>query len=81
MSAKSRITSKGQVTVPVEIRRKLGLRPGDHVEFEQRGEHTVIRRAGDIGNPFDRYKGVLKGLGGNARAIRRWTAALRDDRE
>ena len=27
------ITSKGQVTLPAEIRRKLGLRPGDRVDF------------------------------------------------
>ncbi len=32
-----RITSKGQVTVPVEVRRKLGLLPNTEVEFEVRG--------------------------------------------
>jgi len=29
-----RITSKGQVTIPVEIREQLGLTPNTEVEFE-----------------------------------------------
>lgn len=29
-----RITSKGQVTIPIEIRERLGLLPGSEVEFE-----------------------------------------------
>jgi AbrB family looped-hinge helix DNA binding protein len=29
-----RITTKGQVTIPVEIREKLGLLPNSEVEFE-----------------------------------------------
>jgi AbrB family looped-hinge helix DNA binding protein len=32
-----RITSKGQVTIPIEIREKLGLRPEDEVEFKLDG--------------------------------------------
>lgn len=33
--ATASLTSKGQVTVPVEVRRKLGLKPGDQVSFEE----------------------------------------------
>ena len=33
----ARITSKGQVTVPHEIRRALGVGPGDKLEFEKEG--------------------------------------------
>lgn len=29
-----RVTSKGQVTIPQEVRRKLGIEPGTEVEFE-----------------------------------------------
>ena len=29
----STLTSKGQVTIPAEVRRHLGLHPGDHVGF------------------------------------------------
>ncbi len=40
-----RITSKGQVTIPVEIREKLGLLPRCEVELEVVGNAVRIRRA------------------------------------
>jgi AbrB family looped-hinge helix DNA binding protein len=36
------VQEKGQVTIPVEIRRKLGLKPGDMVEFVETEEGVVI---------------------------------------
>jgi len=81
MAQQSKITSKGQVTVPVEIRRKLGLRQGDRVEFSEKGGDAVIRRAPDAENPFERYKGAFKGLGGDLQAINRWIAELRNDND
>ncbi len=39
------ITSKGQVTIPQEIRNRLGLLPYTKVEFELAGDHALIRRA------------------------------------
>ncbi|MGH6901979.1 MAG: AbrB/MazE/SpoVT family DNA-binding domain-containing protein [Geminicoccaceae bacterium] len=40
-----RITAKGQVTIPVEIREKAGLLPGAEVDFELDGEGVRIVRA------------------------------------
>jgi AbrB family looped-hinge helix DNA binding protein len=40
-----RITSKGQVTIPVEIREKAGLLPGTEVDFEIDGQGVRIVRA------------------------------------
>jgi AbrB family looped-hinge helix DNA binding protein len=40
-----RITSKGQVTIPAEIRERAGLLPDTEVEFELRGDVVQIRRA------------------------------------
>lgn len=40
-----RITSKGQVTIPVEIRERLGLLPNCEVEFEIEGSAVRIRKA------------------------------------
>lgn len=40
-----RITSKGQVTIPVEIRERLGLLPNSEVDFEIEGNAVRIRRA------------------------------------
>lgn len=39
------ITSKGQVTIPLEIRTRLGLLPNTEVEFELSGDHARIRKA------------------------------------
>lgn len=39
------ITSKGQVTIPQEIRNALGLLPHTEVEFEVSGDHARIRKA------------------------------------
>ena len=41
---KVKVTSKGQVTIPKEIRDKLGIRPGEDLAFEEKNEfQTVIR--------------------------------------
>ena len=42
----SRITAQGQVSVPADVRRKLGLGPGSALEWEERGGHFVVRKAG-----------------------------------
>lgn len=42
----SKITAQGQISVPAEIRRKLGIGPGSVLEWEEDGEHVVVRKAG-----------------------------------
>lgn len=39
-----RITSKGQVTIPVEVREQAGLLPDTEVEFEVRNQVVVLRK-------------------------------------
>ncbi len=59
----SKLTSKGQITLPKEIRDCLGLRPGDEVEFIPEEESYRLRkRAGT--SPFGRYRGYLADLAG-----------------
>lgn len=40
-----RITTKGQVTIPQDIRERLGLLPHTEVDFEVRGEVVVVTKA------------------------------------
>jgi len=40
-----RLTSKGQVTIPLEIREALGLLPHTEVEFELDGDAVRVRKA------------------------------------
>ena len=39
-----RVSEKGQVTIPIELREAVGLRPGTTVEFERRGSELVLRK-------------------------------------
>ena len=39
------LTSKGQVTIPQDIRQRLGFRPGTRVVFDVVGDSVRIRRA------------------------------------
>ncbi|MBL8140404.1 MAG: AbrB/MazE/SpoVT family DNA-binding domain-containing protein [Acidobacteria bacterium] len=41
------LTSKGQVTIPQDIRQRLGFRPGTRVVFDVVGDSVRIRRAAD----------------------------------
>jgi antitoxin PrlF len=63
MGAKSRVTSKGQVTIPKEVREELGLRVGDEVEFVKDESGVRIRK--DVPEAaFEKYRGYLKHLKG-----------------
>ena len=74
----SRVTSKGQITIPQEIRRRLGLREGDQVEFVTEDRRTVVRRVKATENPFKKYEGLLGKFPGGDEAIIRWLRELRD---
>ena len=41
----AKITSKGQITIPVAIRRLLGVQEGDKILFVEEGEKVVIMNA------------------------------------
>lgn len=44
--AESRITRQGQISVPAEVRRRLGVQPGSVIEWDVEGDTIVVRRAG-----------------------------------
>jgi antitoxin PrlF len=46
----AKVTSKGQITLPAELRAKLKLMPGSRVDFEERpdGSFVIRRKTGDI---------------------------------
>ena len=60
-----RITSKGQVTIPVEIRERLGLLPNSEVEFAVEGNAVRIRKARG-GRKGARGRSVVEHLRGKA---------------
>ena len=44
--AHSKLTAQGQISVPVQVRRKLGIGPGSVLEWDDHGDHVVVRRVG-----------------------------------
>ena len=45
MATVTRLTTKHQTTIPVEVRRALGLQAGDQVEFRVEGRTVTLRKA------------------------------------
>jgi antitoxin PrlF len=43
--AHSKVTAQGQISVPAEVRRRLGIGPGSVLEWDQEGGAIVVRRA------------------------------------
>jgi AbrB family looped-hinge helix DNA binding protein len=41
-----RVNSRGQITVPMEIRKRLGVEPADRFEFEEQGDGIFLRPVG-----------------------------------
>ncbi|KJS02194.1 MAG: AbrB family transcriptional regulator [Peptococcaceae bacterium BRH_c4a] len=40
----AKITAKGQVTVPMELRKALKIKEGDYILFEKKGLHVEIKK-------------------------------------
>jgi antitoxin PrlF len=74
---KARITSKGQITVPRDIRRALGVRPGDRLLFESDDSGVRVRPV-RTKSPFAKYRGIGNpGIPSGRKAVRRWLRELR----
>ena len=78
MPPTSTISSKGQITVPVAVRHRLGLKQGDRVEFVFEDGRTVLRPARQDKNPFAAFVGILPAFS-SLEEINAWIRDLRDD--
>ena len=77
MEKQARITSKGQITVPLAVRRALGVQPGDALMFET-DEAGMRVRPVRTRSPFAKYCGIGNpGIGSGRKAINRWVREMR----
>jgi antitoxin PrlF len=75
---KARVTSKGQITIPRDVRRLLGVKAGDSVVFEDEGSSIQVRPASKISR-FEKYRGIGNpGLPSGKKAIIAYVRQLRD---
>ena len=78
MTPSSTISSKGQVTIPIEVRHRLGLKEGDKVEFVQEEGRTFLRPAQPERNPFGAYVGALPAFS-SRKEINAWIRQMRGE--
>ena len=45
---RSKLTSQGQISIPAEVRRKLGIGPGAVLEWDEENGRVIVRRAGQF---------------------------------
>ena len=77
LERQARITSKGQITVPREVRRVLGVGPGDRLLFESDRKGIRVRPVRTT-SPFAKFKGIGNpGIGSGRKEIIRWVRELR----
>lgn len=70
-----RITTEGQVTIPIEIRKKLGLRPNSEVEFEIVGNAVRMGKVRGMKARRRRGKSIVQRLRGRG-SVRMSTDAI-----
>ena len=77
MQKQARITSKGQITVPREVRHVLRVRPGDTLLFES-DEKGIRGRPVRTVSPFARYRGMGNpGIRSGRKGIIQWVREVR----
>ena len=77
MQKQARITSKGQITVPREVRRVLGVRTGDRLLFESDGKGIRVRPIRNK-STFSKYRGIGNPeIPSGRKSISRWLREMR----
>jgi antitoxin PrlF len=74
--AHSKLTAQGQISVPAEVRRRLGVGPGSILEWDQEGGQIVVRRSARYTSE-DIHQAVFAKGRPNRRGLRDLKAGIR----
>jgi AbrB family looped-hinge helix DNA binding protein len=74
--ARSKITAQGQISVPADVRRKLGVGPGSVLEWEADGDKVFIHRAGRF-NSEDIHRAIFGARTPGKRSLDELKAGIR----
>lgn len=79
MAATAKITSKGQITIPLEVRQDLGVGAGDRLVFERRkGLMSVVPARPE--SRFEKYRGIGNpGMGKGKEAVMKFMREMRGE--
>jgi AbrB family looped-hinge helix DNA binding protein len=79
MQKQATITSKGQITVPREVRRMLGVRSGDKLLFESDGTGVRVRPVRNR-SAFSKYRGIGNPqIPSGRKSIAKWLRGMRGE--
>lgn len=72
------LKSKGQITLPQEIRKHLNLKEGDQISFEIHNGKIILEPYHAEENPFEAFEGALNSFK-SKEDLHEWLSELRDD--
>lgn len=55
----ARVSTKGQVTIPIAIRKTLGIKEGDKVVFAKKGENVILLNSNRLA--FEEFRREMEG--------------------
>jgi AbrB family looped-hinge helix DNA binding protein len=62
MSEQIKVLQKGKITIPADIRQKLGINEGDYVKLEIVDGKLVLLPPNTVPNPTDLLSGLAEGV-------------------
>jgi AbrB family looped-hinge helix DNA binding protein len=74
--AQSKVTAQGQISVPAEVRKKLGIGPGSVIEWHEQDGSVVVRRAGRFSSS-DMHEALFPGGAPKSKSIPDVKGAIR----
>lgn len=57
-----KVLQKGKITIPADIRQKLGIEEGDYVKLQIIGNKVVILPTNSVQNPTELLAGLAEGV-------------------
>jgi AbrB family looped-hinge helix DNA binding protein len=73
------VTSKGQLVVPLRIRRRYGIKPGTRVNFVEEGDRIIFQPV--TREYISSYRGIFKSKPGAKSVVRELLEERRAERE
>ncbi|HYZ85055.1 MAG TPA: AbrB/MazE/SpoVT family DNA-binding domain-containing protein [Bryobacteraceae bacterium] len=73
----SKVTSQGQISVPAEVRKRLGVGPGSTLVWEEDGDRIVVRRSGLVSSE-DIHRALFAERQPKPKSLKQLKEGLRD---
>jgi AbrB family looped-hinge helix DNA binding protein len=74
--AQSKVTAQGRTSVPVSVRRKLGIGPGSVLEWEEKDGSVIVRRDGRFSSE-DIHRAVFSATTSKTRSLAKLKEGIR----